>query len=100
MIIWKRTYIIFGKPFTLSIDKVKSWGSQLLHFGIHFAIALISPEFSLGGALFIEVRDGEHGHLEEWKEGFNIFPDFVFRVGGVIAAILARDILQITWSIL
>ncbi len=89
--IWKETYIFFGKPFTFSISKIKSWGSQLLHFGIHFGLALLSPMLSLGVAIGIEVRDGEQGHLEDWKEGFNIFPDFVFRIAGVVAGQVLRN---------
>ena len=89
----KKTFYVFGKPFTFSFSGVKSWGSQFVHFGIHFAVALASPEFSMGGALFMEVRDGEQGHLEDWKEGFNIFPDFVFRIAGVVAAYFLRNFL-------
>lgn len=89
--IWKETYIFFGKLFTFSIDRVKSWGDQMLHFGIHFGIASLNPMFSLGAAVALEVRDGEQGHLEDWKEGFNIFPDFVFRVAGVMAGHLLRN---------
>ena len=89
--LWKKTFSIFGKPFTVSISRVETWGEQLLHFGIHFVIALANPMFSLGGAFFVEVRDGEQGHLEPWKEGFNIFPDFMFRVGGVVAGYFVRN---------
>ena len=98
--IWKKTFYIFGIPFTFSIGGIKSWGSQLAHFGIHFAVALGDPTLSGGMALAFEVRDGEQGYLDYWKEGFNIFPDFVFRVAGVTAGVLARDLLNITWSIL
>ena len=91
----KKTFYIFGTPFTFSLSRVKSWGSQLAHFWIHFAVALASPEFSMGGALFVEVRDGEQGHLETWKEGFNIFPDFLFRTAGVVAGYFGRKFIEV-----
>lgn len=97
--IWKKTFNFFGKPFTFSISRIKSVGDQIFHFCVHFAVAMADPSLSLGGALFIEVRDGEQGHLEPHKEGFNIFADFVFRIAGVLVAIPVRDILQINWRI-
>ena len=81
----KRTFNIFGFKYTVSISGVKSWSEQIAHFVIHFLVGSASLMFSLGGALFIEARDGEQGHLEEWKEGFNIFPDFFFRILGAVA---------------
>lgn len=87
----KKTFYIFGKPFTVSIGGIKHLGRQLVHSGIHFVLALISPAFSLGAAIALETRDGEQGHLEKWKEGFNIFPDFVFRIAGVVTGYFVRN---------
>ena len=80
---WKKTFNIFGSKFTISLSTIKSWKSQLAHFLIHFLLSIFSPMFSLGAAIAIEIRDGEQGHLESWKEGFNIFPDFIFRLVGI-----------------
>ena len=84
----KKTFKFLGLRYTFSVSRIKSWKSQIAHFLTHFLIALWDPMFSLGGALFIEARDGEQGHLDPTKEGFNIFPDFFFRVAGVACGYL------------
>ena len=100
---WKHTFDFFGYKFTISVSKLhswKAWKEQISHVIIHFVLALItfSPKVSFGIALGIEIRDGEHGHEEEWKEGFNIFPDLVFRALGALiyvgAVILLEKILS------
>ena len=89
---WKKTFNIFGTPFTISLSKIKSWKNQIAHFGTHCLLSILCPMFSLGAAIAIEGRDGEQGHLESWKEGFNIFPDFIFRLGGVFVGFFINSI--------
>ncbi len=98
---WKKTVIVFGMYFTFSLIRFScvNWVEQLKHFAVHFALALWKPYFSAGGALFIEFRDGEQGHLDSWKEGFNIFPDFLFRVAGVVAGAYLRWVIIISFFI-
>ena len=89
----KHTFDVFGYKFSVSVSRIKSFGSQAAHFGAHFLIAVFYPRVSLGLALGFEVRDGEQGHLENWKEGFNIYPDFLFRMAGVLGGYFARLII-------
>ncbi len=88
---WKKTFKWFGKEFTISITKITSWKEQIAHFLIHAILSgLLAPYFSIGVAIGLEVRDGEHG-----GEGFNIFPDLFFRLLGVFIGYLARIISEI-----
>jgi len=91
-------------PFTISVCPFKSVKIQLQHFAIHFGIALavglILLVFNIHGnagvglsifiAFLIEVWDGfrEFNDEGEPAEGFNVYPDLVFRcfgafVGGI-----------------
>lgn len=99
--VWKKTFKVFGQALTFSLIRLSSveWIDQLKHFAIHFAFALFHPYFSAGGALFIEVRDGEQGHMDSWREGFNIFPDFLFRAAGVAAGAYLRWAIIISFLI-
>ena len=86
----KYTFTILGWNFTVSVAEIKSVWSQVAHFGIHFLISLWNPAYSAVIALSFEFRDGEQGHLEPWKEGFNAFPDLFFRSLGVLGGYYIR----------
>ncbi len=86
-------------PFTLSVCPLDSWRNQLIHFGIHLGIAFavdlilllafaIKGDAGLGVGVFIafsiEVWDGFKKYNKEGEpaEGFNVYPDLVFRCSG------------------
>lgn len=86
-------------PFTGSICPFDSWRNQLIHFGIHLGIALAvdlilflgfviegnaGPWVGAFTAFSIEVWDGFKKYNKEGRpaEGFNVYPDLVFRCSG------------------
>lgn len=85
-------------PFTISVCRLKYWSEQLIHFAIHFVIAfgfgVILLAFNLEGdagtgvsvfiAFLIEVWDGFREFNDDGNEaeGFNVYPDLVFRGAG------------------
>ena len=89
-------------PFTISVCRFDSWKNQLIHLGIHLAIALgvdliLLLAFVIKGdagtrvgvfiAFIIEVWDGFKKFNKEGRpaEGFNVYPDLVFRCSGAFA---------------
>ena len=81
---FKHTFNLFGYKMTFS-KTAFFFGEAFNHFVIHFLIGLISFEASFFIGLGIEIRDGEQGHQALYKEGFNLFPDFFFRMIGAYA---------------
>ena len=89
-LVWKRCFYLFWeqKDFCISIRTIKKIATQLTHLLIHFLIAIYRWDVSLAIAFTIEYKDGL-----VVGEGFNIFPDFVFRLLGIALAILVRFLL-------
>ncbi len=96
----KKTFYFLGIKF--SITKFDSWGKQSIHLVIHagvtVAVSFINPMAGLiaglGLALLIEIWDGTKKVNKEGRpsEGFNIFPDFFFRVLGAVLGFLAAEL--------
>ena len=89
--------------FTISITKFDSWKKQLIHVAIHAGVALAVSFFyplaglvsALGLAFVIEIWDGFKKVNREGRqaEGFNIFPDLLFRaIGAALGFLLQRVI--------
>jgi len=99
----------FPLPFTdlrfrVSVTPFDSWRNQGWHTLWHAVLAFGDPWFSIGWALAEEVRDGilkpdydsyfgdkfsNYSSLEwEDKEGFNVFPDLLFRGIGIVVGSL------------
>lgn len=92
---WKTDKCIKVKTgkFTISVCKFDGIKLQGLHFVTHFGLALVieilfgwGVFISLVAALGIEIWDGFKQHNKEGRppEGFNIFPDLVFRTAGAL----------------
>ncbi len=87
-----KKWYFFDGLFIVSICRFDSWVNQLVHLFIHLGIALLVDFIAGGGgmiaslivAVLTETWDGFTS-----DEGFNIYPDLVFRfvgafVGGMI----------------
>lgn len=91
-------------PFTVSVCRLKYIKIQLQHLGLHFFLALavdiVLGWFSIYGnagtwvsiffAFLIEVIDGFRKVNDDGRpaEGFNIYPDLVFRCSGAFLALM------------
>ncbi len=89
-LVFKKCFYLFWeqKNFCISIRTIRKLTKQLTHVLTHFLIALYRWDVSLAIAFTIEYKDGL-----VVGEGFNIFPDFVFRLLGIALAILVRFLL-------
>lgn len=92
---WKTDKCIKAKKgkFTISVCKWDGMKLQGLHFAFHFGFALCieilfgwGVLISLLVALGVEIWDGFKQHNREGRppEGFNIYPDLVFRSAGAL----------------
>lgn len=80
--------------YCISWSGVEGWFKAIKHSLLHASLCFLDVGFSFGVACTLEYCDGvmKSYDTEPRTEGFNIFPDFTFRVVGILLFILIKKV--------